>query len=247
MELQSGTNTAETASWRELWQSGLAGRLALLSFGVWLHAGDELLVATITPQIVAGIGGAHLIAWLTALYEVGSISAGAASALLVFRLGLKRGLLLAVMTYFVGCLLSGFATDMPTMLAGRLVQGLGGGALVGMSLIAAWKLFPERMIARVIAAISIVWGVAVFAGPLFGAFLATHFGWRGAFLAFALQAVAFALIIWSRMGEEEGVIGSQSDSGFPASRIAILGAGIVAFAASGIVSGFAAAGALLAA
>ncbi|MGL4489822.1 MAG: hypothetical protein ACRCU5_10305, partial [Rhizobiaceae bacterium] len=46
---------------------------------------------------------------------------------------------------------------------------------------------------------------------------------------------------------EEGVIGSQSDSGFPASRIAILGAGIVAFAASGIVSGFAAAGALLAA
>jgi predicted MFS family arabinose efflux permease len=234
LETPTQNATSETASWRELWQSGLAGRLALLSFGVWLHAGDELLVATITPQIVAGIGGAHLIAWLTALYEVGSIISGAASALLVLRLGLRNGLLLAVLTYFIGCLLSGFAPSMPVMLVGRLVQGLGGGALVGMSLIAAWKLFPERLIARVIATISVVWGVAVFAGPLFGAFLATYFGWRGAFLAFALQAIIFALIIWRRM-QKDLIIGSENDAEFPAGRILLLGFGIVAFAASGIM------------
>jgi hypothetical protein len=71
--------------WSALVQSELFGRLALLCFGVWLHAADGLTVATIIPSIIADIGGATLIAWMFALYEIGSIVAGAASALLAMR------------------------------------------------------------------------------------------------------------------------------------------------------------------
>ncbi len=53
--------------WRALVHSELFGRLALLCFGVWLHAADGLMVATIIPSIIADIGGATLIAWTFAL------------------------------------------------------------------------------------------------------------------------------------------------------------------------------------
>ena len=65
-------------SWRAIRDSGLTGRLALLCFGVWLHAADGLMVATVIPSMVRDIAGAALIPWIFALYEIGSIVAGAA-------------------------------------------------------------------------------------------------------------------------------------------------------------------------
>ncbi len=221
------------ASWRDLARSGHAGKLVLLAFGVWLHAGDELMVASITPQIVAGIGGQTLVAWLTALYEVGSIAAGAASALIVLRLGLRRAMALAALAYLAGCVVSAAAPVMPVMLAGRLLQGMGGGALVAMSLIGAWRLFPDRLLGRVIAAISAVWGISAFAGPLFGALLAQSWGWPAAFAAFAFQAALFAAAVLRFLPEDERPP-AKDTAGFPAMRIAILSFGVIAFAASGI-------------
>ena len=42
------------------------------------------------PDIVADIGGARFVAWTVALYEIGSIAAGASAAVLAMRYGLDR-------------------------------------------------------------------------------------------------------------------------------------------------------------
>ena len=47
--------------WRELWSGGHVARLAVLCFGVWLHAAHSSSVATMLPSAVADIGGGHLI------------------------------------------------------------------------------------------------------------------------------------------------------------------------------------------
>ncbi|MCB1460407.1 MAG: MFS transporter, partial [Nitratireductor sp.] len=124
---------SKAASWSELFSSGLTGRILLLSFGVWLHAADELMVSTITPAMIASIGGEKYVAWLIALYEVGSIVSGAASAIIVLRFGVRFSMAGAALVYFAGCLVSGLAPDMTSMLAGRLIQGLGGGAMIALS------------------------------------------------------------------------------------------------------------------
>lgn len=193
------------------------------------------MVATISPQIVTEVGGSALIAWLTALYEVGSISAGAGAALLVLRLGLRRALLIAASVYFAGCVVSGIGETMAVVLTGRLLQGCGGGALVAISLIAIWRLFPERLLSRVIAVISAVWGVAAFVGPLFGALLATYWGWRAAFFAFAVQALMFGIAVWRSL-PDQAEMPQPTKSGFPAMRILLVAFSVVAFAGSGIVT-----------
>ncbi|MFZ1681640.1 MAG: MFS transporter, partial [Rhizobiaceae bacterium] len=156
--MASPPEPAESAGWGELLRSEYAGALILLCAGIWLHAGDELMVATVIPAMVGDIGGDAYISWTTALYEVGSITASALGAWFARQIGLKRSLVIAALVYLVGCLVSAFAPVMAGMLVGRLVQGLGGGAIVAVTLVAAWRMFPGRLLPRAVAAISLVWG-----------------------------------------------------------------------------------------
>ena len=78
----SGTGRVEVdtefVSWREMLSRPHLAPLVLVCLGVWLHAADGLLVATMMPAIVADIGGTRALPWTIALYETGSIGAGAA-------------------------------------------------------------------------------------------------------------------------------------------------------------------------
>ena len=66
---------------------GLLGRFIVLCFGIWMHAADSLVTATIAPAIVQDIGGIAFINWTIMLYEVGAIFGGAASPMLYRRAG----------------------------------------------------------------------------------------------------------------------------------------------------------------
>jgi MFS family permease len=180
----------ETApAWREVAATGQLVQFVVLCLGVWLHAADSLLVATVMPQAVAQIGGVHLINWTLALYQLGSILAAAVTAPLASRIGLRAVLMLAASLYAVGCAASALAPEIATMLVGRLLQGLGGGSMAALVYVAICELFPERLWPRLMAIASTIWGGSALCGPLVGGLFAEAGMWRGAFWAFAGQAV----------------------------------------------------------
>ncbi len=219
--------------WGDLLRSGYFARLALICTGVWLHAADALMVATLIPSILADIGGAALVAWTIALYEIGSIAAGAASALLSLRYGLQRVMTLAALLYGAGCIISALAPDMPVMLAGRLFQGLGGGGLMALAFVAINRLFPREHMPRVMAVLSILWGASAFSGPLVGGVFAELGIWRGGFWFFAIQALA--LSIWIFLGLRDQARGEENHEGrIPVLRLLVLSSGVVCIAAAGI-------------
>jgi MFS family permease len=237
--LPNSKPSEQAYGWRAILDSGLVGRLALLCFGVWLHAADGLMVATIIPAIVADIGGATLIAWTFALYEVGSIVAGAASALVVVRFGLRVAMSTAGVLYMLGCLLSAASPEMPIMLAGRLVQGFGGGSLVALSFISVIRLFPRELVPRAVAAMSLIWGVSAFTGPLVGGLFAELHLWRGAFVFFALQAAVLSLWIFKALGDDAEKRSRQEGGRFPGWRLTALSLGVISIASAGIDVSFA--------
>ncbi len=228
---------ATPANWSELYRSDRFGQVVLLSFGIWLHAADERMVSTITPALTAEIGGERYVAWLIGLYEVGSIIAGALGALLVLQFGLRRCMAAGAFVYLAGCLLSGLSPSISQMLAGRFVQGMGGGAMVAFAFVAVHRLFSGRLFARVIALISVVWGVSAFVGPLIGAAFAQYGHWRGAFFFLALQAAGFGLLALLRLRDDDAEIAAVSEARAIFAmmlRVVALGAGVVAIAASGV-------------
>lgn len=221
-------------AWSEIATRDHAPALALVCLGVWLHAADGLIVATMLPAIVAEIGGGALVAWSVALYEIGSIVAGATGGFLALRYGLRLPMTLAGILFAIGCLVSAFAPTMPVLLSGRLLQGLVGGGLMALSFVAVSILFPPRLRARAMAAISALWGVSSFLGPLIGGLFVEYATWRAGFVFFAAQA--FALALWigfaAKLGARPPAAGLSNT--VPVLRLAVLAAGIVSIAWAGI-------------
>jgi MFS family permease len=226
------TTTAEPKTWSDLLGEGRLPRFALICLGVWLNAADALVTATIMPSVGGELGGYAYFSWATAGFLVGAILAGASSGRFSEVLGLRRAITLAGLITAAGCVLSAAAPEILTFLAGRIVQGLGTGWVSGFSMVAIARMFPERHLARVFAAISGVWGVATVIGPLVGGVFAESGAWRGVFWFFAVQAVGFsAASLWLVPKGRE----SDRGPGVPWSQLALLGLAVAAVAAADLV------------
>ncbi|WP_193181380.1 MFS transporter [Nisaea sediminum] len=225
--------------WSEILTRSSAPSLSLVCLGVWLHAADSLIVATMMPAIIDGIGGGELVAWSIALYEIGTIIAGAAGAFLTVRFGLRAPMATAAFLFAVGCIVSALAPAMPILLGGRLIQGLGGGGLMALSFVAANRLFPARLIPRAIASMSALWGASSFIGPLIGGLFVAHADWRAGFGFFALQALTLGL--WILFARSLSVLDagrrSPHTGGLPIFRLTLVAAGVVLIAYAGIEIG----------
>jgi len=229
----SANQLDEFVSWRELLNRQYGASLALVCLGVWLHAADSLIVATMLPSMIDDIGGVALVSWTVSLYQMGSIVAGASSALLTMRYGLRWPMMVAVLMFGLGCGISAMAPNMWVVLIGRLLQGFGGGGMVAMSFVAVGIIFPRRLIARALAAVSTLWGVSAFLGPLIGGFFVEFASWRMGFWFFAAQAVLLAG--WILFGAKISVKRSDDVTGtVPMFRLLLLAAGIVLVAYGGI-------------
>lgn len=186
------------------------------------------------PAIVAEIGGIPFIPWTVALYEIGSIVMGAASGLLTLRYGLRRPMTAAACVFAAGCAASALAPEMWVLLAGRLLQGLGGGGLMAISFVSTGLLFPKRLMARVMGAVSTVWAVSAFLGPLVGGLFVEFASWRAGFWFFAAQALLLALWLAGRPHDAARPEGDGAAKRFPVIRLFWLSAGVISIAYAGV-------------
>ncbi len=229
---------SEGARWRDVLNARYAASLALVSLGVWLHAADSLIVATMMPAIVEGVGGERLVAWNFALYETGSIVAGAASGLIALRVGIRLPMIVAAVAFAAGCFLSAVAPTMEVLLLGRVAQGLGGGGLVSLAFVSVARLFPEPLMPRVMAVMSMLWGASAFLGPLVGGLFVTYATWRWGFAFFGLQAAVLAVWIGFGLrggGEAPGENATEAGR-LPMRRLALLCLAVMGVAYAGIAA-----------
>ncbi len=174
---------------RGLFSEGRGPILVLICAGIWLHAADMTMVTTVMPGAVAELGGVAWVAWAWMLELVGAIVAAACGGLLATRFGIARMLALTAAVFALGCIVTAVSWDMAGFLAGRLLQGIGGGAMLALCNIGIAVYFPDRLWARAYAAVSLVWGVSALVGPLAGGLFAEIGFWQGAFWLFATQSV----------------------------------------------------------
>jgi MFS family permease len=220
--------------WRALLDRDLAPRFALLCLGVWLNAADTLVTVTIMPSVAREIGGYQYFGWSVAAFLLGSIIAGACAGKLSIRFGLRRATALAGLAYALGCASSALAPEFLTFVVGRLVQGLGAGAIVALCYVAITALFPESLWPRVYGAIAGVWGAATLLGPLSGGLFAQAGFWRGAFWLFFAQALIFIAAVLVMVPAAPR---APRGGGIPKRQLALLTVGVSLIAAAGVTQG----------
>lgn len=181
--------------------------LAAVMSGLLLAMLDQTIVGTALPTIVAQLGGSDLYVWAVTAYLVPATVSLPIYARLSDRYG-RRALLLTGMTIFLaGSALGAVAQSMEQLIAFRAVQGLGAGALEGLSFILVADLFQGKRSAALQGAMAALMGVSFIVGPLIGGFLADTTGWRWVFLVnvpIGLAALAVvATVLPAAIGRSE--------------------------------------------
>ncbi|HEY3911217.1 MAG TPA: MFS transporter [Stellaceae bacterium] len=226
---------AGPSGWTALFAGGNAGPLAVLTGGVLMHALSLRVVATVLPSAVAEIGGLRLFAWTVTLAFLGAIWGAALAARLAASRGLRGAYRISLLVFAGGSATCATAPDIGLFLAGRLLQGLGGGLLMALAYTAIRRLFPTALHTRAITMVSGVWSVGALCGPLFGGILAGWGLWRWAFwidipIAFAVGALAER----TTLNRGDGVPTSATASAkIGYGRLALLGFAVMAVALGG--------------
>ena len=237
-----GANT-NRGSWRELFGEGRGPLIVLIMLGVWLNAADALVTVTLMPSVAKSLGGYAYFAWAAAGFMLGGIVASASSGFLSTHIGLKRALLLAGAAYLIGCVASAAAPEIWTFLAGRLVQGVGAGWIVGLSFVVIGVVFPARIAALAFSSTASVWGAATLLGPLVGGLFGTFGLWRWAFWAFAIQAAVFVAGVAVLAPKGRG--DRTAAEGAPWLQLCAVTAGVLCIALAGVRPGLEALGLLV--
>lgn len=230
------------AAWRDLLREGRAPVLALILLGDWLVAADALVTATILPSVGKSLAGYAWFGWTASAFLTGTVVAGASAGWLSERIGLRAAMVLAGVVLTIGCTLSAAAPDMLWFMAGRVLQGVAGGWVLGLVYVAMATAFPQAALPRLFALANSVWGVATVIGPLIGGLFADAGLWRGVFWLFAAQALVFALATLRLIPREAR---DQAHQRVPAGPLALLALAIAAVSAAGVVASTALAAGLL--
>ncbi|MEU2459506.1 MFS transporter [Streptomyces sp. NPDC012473] len=168
---------------------------AALMLGMGLAAIDGTIVATAVPQIVGDLGGFSVFSWLFSGYLLAVTVTLPVYGKLSDTFGRKPVLIAGIILFLAGSLLCAAAWNMAALIAFRVVQGLGGGALQGTVQTIAADLYPLRERPKIQAKLSTVWATSAVAGPAVGGLLAAYADWRWIFLInLPVGAVALWLV-----------------------------------------------------
>ncbi|MCU1470182.1 MAG: putative integral rane transport protein [Glaciihabitans sp.] len=148
----------------------------MLSSGI--VAIDGTIIATAVPTVVHEIGGAAAFPWLFSVYLLVQAVSVPVYAKLADTIGRKPIMLIGIGLFLIGSVLCGFAWSMPALIAFRVVQGFGAGAVQPMAITIAGDIYTLQERAKVQGYLASVWGIASVVGPTLGGVFSQFASWR---------------------------------------------------------------------
>ncbi len=146
-----------------------------------LGAIEGTIVATAMPSIVASVGGFEYYAWVFSAFLLAQASSTPLYGRLADMYGRKPVLLAGIVVFLVASVLCGLATTMPMLVAFRLLQGFGAGAIYPVVSTLVGDLYEVKDRGRAQGYLSSVWGVSAVLGPLLGGALVERAHWAYVF------------------------------------------------------------------
>lgn len=162
---------------------------------IFMAAIEGTIVATAMPTIVGELGGFELFSWVFTAYLLTQAITIPIYGRLADLYGRKRMLLIGIGIFLIGSVLCGFAWNMGTLIAFRVAQGIGTGALVPVAMTIIGDLYTPAERAHMQGYLSSVWSVAAITGPMLGAFLVAHTSWPWIFWINVPIAIAAAALL----------------------------------------------------
>nr|CAP12594.1 elloramycin permease [Streptomyces olivaceus] len=134
--------------------------------------------------------------WVTTAYMLALAAVIPVTGWAADRFGTKRLYALALTLFLVGSVLAGFAWNIGSMIAFRVLQGLGGGILTPAGMTVLAKAAGPARVGRVMSLLGVPMLLGPLAGPIVGGWLVDSGGWRWIFyLNVPIGLLALALTL----------------------------------------------------
>jgi MFS family permease len=180
---------------------------------VFLAAFESLAVTTIMPLVSRELDGAGLYA----LAFAGPLATGVIGMVAAGNWSDRRGpvgpLYASVALFVLGLLIAGTAGSMAVLVAGRLVQGLGGGAMTVALYVVVARVYPPVLHPKIFAAFSAAWVIPSLVGPFAAGIVAQAASWHWVFLGVVGLVVPALLMIVPALRGLRGAPAGSSDPG----------------------------------
>ena len=176
---------------------GLA--LAVIVIGTFMAILDSSIVNIAVPKMMAVFNAStDQIEWVLTAYMLTMAAVLPMTGLLGERFGLKNVYVFALIVFTVGSFLCGISWNLPTMIVARIIQAIGGGMIMPISMTLIYKIVPREKIGLAMG----FWGIAAMAapaiGPTLGGYLIEYADWRLIFnvnIPIGILAVACSAVL----------------------------------------------------
>jgi MFS family permease len=161
---------------------------------VTLVAFEALAVNTALPAASDELGGLGLYGWVFSAFMLSTVASIAVSGRAIDQRGLYPVLAVGAPLFCLGLAIGASAPSMLVLVGGRIVQGLGAGAVSSVANVSIGRAYPPQLRGAMLAVMSSSWVVPGLVGPGLSAVVTTSLGWRWVF-AGLIPIVALAALL----------------------------------------------------
>lgn len=177
---------------------------AAIFAALFMSALDVHIVATALPTIASELGDLHLFGWVTGGYVLATAVVTPFYGKLADIFGTKKIFIVAISVFTAGSLACGLAWSMQSLIAARVLQGLGGGGLMTLCFVMLAQIFEPRERAKYQGWSMAAMSLAGFVGPFVGGSITQLIGWPYIFLLNLPIAVVIIGVIAVTLPKAEG-------------------------------------------
>jgi len=149
---------------------------------VTLIAFEAMAVAAALPTAARALHGIAGIGWAFTGFLVSDLVGMVVSGQVCDRRGPRLPMIAGLAGFIAGLAIAGTATSMAQLVAGRCVQGFGGGLLITAIYVVLGTAYPDALRPKIFTAISSAWVLPSLLGPVVSGTLSQHASWRWVFL-----------------------------------------------------------------
>ncbi|MFI2489455.1 MDR family MFS transporter [Promicromonospora kroppenstedtii] len=177
--------------------------LGALMLATALVALDATILATASTTIARELGAFEQVPWLFSAYTLAQAVTVPLYGRLADVFGRKRVILVGIALFVLGSVLCAVAWSMPALIWFRVLQGLGAGAILPMSMTITSDIYTLAERARTQGYMASVWAVSSVLGPTLGGVFSQFVSWRWIFWVNVPIGAVALFAIWRKFHEKE--------------------------------------------